>query len=106
MSDRGFYGPSRGRGSSAGRGAPRGPQRPSYSIYDGVHHQFYDGPPPSAQGTRGRNGPPSGGYPTRRNYIEIHARKEKYKCSIIPYLANILCDEQVVRVNLANNLHS
>ncbi|VDP60977.1 unnamed protein product [Schistosoma mattheei] len=29
---RGFYGPSRGRGSSAGRGAPRGPQRPSYSI--------------------------------------------------------------------------
>ncbi|CAH8287750.1 unnamed protein product [Schistosoma intercalatum] len=95
MSDRGFYGPSRGRGSSAGRGAPRGPQRPSYSM-----------PPPSAQGTRGRNGPPSGGYPTRRNYIEIHARKEKYKCSIIPYLANILCDEQVVRVNLANNLHS
>ncbi|CAH8287747.1 unnamed protein product [Schistosoma intercalatum] len=29
---RGFYGPSRGRGSSAGRGAPRGPQRPSYSM--------------------------------------------------------------------------
>ncbi|VDO56207.1 unnamed protein product [Schistosoma margrebowiei] len=39
----------------------------------------------------------------RRNYIKIHARKQKYKCSIISYQANILCDEQVVRVN---NLHS
>ncbi|CAH8591943.1 unnamed protein product [Schistosoma margrebowiei] len=43
---------------------------------------------------------------TRRNYIKIRARKEKYKSSIIPYLANILCDEQVVRNNLVNNLHS
>ncbi|CAH8494637.1 unnamed protein product [Schistosoma mattheei] len=43
---------------------------------------------------------------TRRNYIKIHALKQKYKSSIIPYLANILCDEQVVRVNLVNNLHS
>ncbi|CAH8455847.1 unnamed protein product [Schistosoma bovis] len=76
MSDRGFYGPSRGRGSSAGRGAPRGPQRPSYSIYDGVHHQFYDGPPPSAQGTRGRNGPPSGGYPSS-NSSRFHAPPEQ-----------------------------
>ncbi|VDO55917.1 unnamed protein product [Schistosoma margrebowiei] len=42
----------------------------------------------------------------RRNYIKIHARKQKYKSSIIPYLANILCDEQVVRVNLVNNLYS
>ncbi|CAH8462694.1 unnamed protein product [Schistosoma mattheei] len=76
MSDRGFYGPSRGRGSSAGRGAPRGPQRPSYSIYDGVHHQFYDGPPPSAQGTRGRNGPPSGRYPSS-NSSRFHAPPEQ-----------------------------
>ncbi|CAH8492714.1 unnamed protein product [Schistosoma haematobium] len=43
---------------------------------------------------------------TRRNHIKIHALKKKYKSSIIPYLANILCDEQVVRVNLINNLHS
>ncbi|CAH8462471.1 unnamed protein product [Schistosoma rodhaini] len=64
MSDRGFYGPPRGRGSSTGRGAPRGPHGPSYSIYDGVHHQFYDGPPPSAQGARSRYGPPSEGYPS------------------------------------------
>ncbi|CAH8462539.1 unnamed protein product [Schistosoma rodhaini] len=61
---RGFYGPPRGRGSSTGRGAPRGPHGPSYSIYDGVHHQFYDGPPPSAQGARSRYGPPSEGYPS------------------------------------------
>ncbi|CAH8460583.1 unnamed protein product [Schistosoma guineensis] len=43
---------------------------------------------------------------TRRNYIKIHARKQKYKSSIIPYPANILCDEQIVKVNLVNNLHS
>ncbi|CAH8464509.1 unnamed protein product [Schistosoma intercalatum] len=65
MSDRGFYGPSRGRGSSAGRGAPRGPQRPSYSM-----------PPPSAQGTRGRNGPPSGGYPSSTS-SRFHAPPEQ-----------------------------
>ncbi|CAH8462712.1 unnamed protein product [Schistosoma mattheei] len=65
MSDRGFYGPSRGRGSSAGRGAPRGPQRPSYSM-----------PPPSAQGTRGRNGPPSGRYPSS-NSSRFHAPPEQ-----------------------------
>ncbi|CAH8464535.1 unnamed protein product [Schistosoma guineensis] len=70
MSDRGFYGPSRGRGSSAGRGAPRGPQRPSYSI------SFVSRPPPSAQGTRGRNGPPSGGYPSS-NSSRFHAPPEQ-----------------------------
>ncbi|CAH8590013.1 unnamed protein product [Schistosoma haematobium] len=43
---------------------------------------------------------------TRRNYIKIQARKKKYESSIIPYLTNILCDEQVVRVNLVNKLHS
>ncbi|CAH8455497.1 unnamed protein product [Schistosoma bovis] len=46
------------------------------SIYDGVHHQFYDGPPPSAQGTRGRNGPPSGGYPSS-NSSRFHAPPEQ-----------------------------
>ncbi|CAI2724327.1 unnamed protein product [Schistosoma spindalis] len=76
MSDRGFYGPPRGRGSSAGRRAPRGPQKPSYSIYDGVHHQFFDGPPPSAQGTKGRNGLPSGGYPSS-NSSRSHAPPEQ-----------------------------
>ncbi|CAH8468829.1 unnamed protein product [Schistosoma margrebowiei] len=76
MSERGFYGPPRGRGSSAGRGAPRGPQRPSYSTYDGVRHQFYDGPPPSAQGSRGRNGLPSGGYPSS-NSSRFHAPPEQ-----------------------------
>ncbi|CAH8649887.1 unnamed protein product [Schistosoma mattheei] len=29
----------------------------------------------------------------RRHYIKIHACKQKYKSSIIPYLANIFCDE-------------
>ncbi|VDO81540.1 unnamed protein product [Schistosoma margrebowiei] len=43
---------------------------------------------------------------TRRKCIKIHARKQKYKSSIIPYLANILCEEQDVRVSLVNNLHS
>ncbi|VDO54239.1 unnamed protein product [Schistosoma margrebowiei] len=43
---------------------------------------------------------------TKCNYIKIYARKQKYKISIIPYLANILCDEQVVTVNLVNNLLS
>ncbi|CAH8468977.1 unnamed protein product [Schistosoma margrebowiei] len=65
MSERGFYGPPRGRGSSAGRGAPRGPQRPSYST-----------PPPSAQGSRGRNGLPSGGYPSS-NSSRFHAPPEQ-----------------------------
>ncbi|CAI2724328.1 unnamed protein product [Schistosoma spindalis] len=65
MSDRGFYGPPRGRGSSAGRRAPRGPQKPSYSM-----------PPPSAQGTKGRNGLPSGGYPSS-NSSRSHAPPEQ-----------------------------
>ncbi|CAH8455514.1 unnamed protein product [Schistosoma bovis] len=47
-----------------------------YCSYDGVHHQFYDGPPPSAQGTRGRNGPPSGGYPSS-NSSRFHAPPEQ-----------------------------
>ncbi|CAH8441029.1 unnamed protein product [Schistosoma turkestanicum] len=32
-------------------------------IYDGDRRQFFDGPPPSAQVTRGRGGPPPRGYP-------------------------------------------
>ncbi|CAH8462763.1 unnamed protein product [Schistosoma mattheei] len=47
-----------------------------YCSYDGVHHQFYDGPPPSAQGTRGRNGPPSGRYPSS-NSSRFHAPPEQ-----------------------------
>ena len=43
---------------------------------------------------------------TRRKYIKIHARKQIYKSSVIPYLANLLCDEQAVRVDLVNNLYS
>ena len=43
---------------------------------------------------------------TRRKYIKIHTRKQVYKSSVIPYLANLLCDEQAVRVDLVNNLSS
>ncbi|KAH9583690.1 hypothetical protein MS3_00008019 [Schistosoma haematobium] len=43
---------------------------------------------------------------TRYHYIKICIRKQKYKSSIVPYLANILYDEQVVRANLVNNLYS
>ncbi|CAH8658891.1 unnamed protein product [Schistosoma rodhaini] len=43
---------------------------------------------------------------TRRKYIKIHARKQIHKSSVIPYFANLLCDEQAVRVDLVNNLSS
>lgn len=43
---------------------------------------------------------------TRRQCIRIHARKQKYKSSTIPYLGNILCNEQVFRTNLVDNMYS
>ncbi|CAH8441043.1 unnamed protein product [Schistosoma turkestanicum] len=75
MTDRGSHGPPRGRGSVNAQRA-RGSHAPSYSFYDGDRRQFFDGPPPSAQVTRGRGGPPPRGYPPPNSSQPHELRKE------------------------------
>lgn len=41
---------------------------------------------------------------TRRQHIKTNACKQRYESPTIPYLENVLCDEQVVIAYLVNNL--